>query len=227
MCLYCTEKTIPQVESDLCMMDDHSLKGRASPSSPCSATEEEFTIVLVTDGIKEEEESYPVAHQHHEDVKNPPNPVGDAVAASEISQDIMEKDKIRLQQESEDEQKNAEEEFKIVMISDGIKEEVEDYPVTGLGPEEAKHIPGGAVAASQSEIRNMSEKEPNSCSLKKHRSGHKIERHFICTECDKKFDTQALFEDEPVSKFCLVLIAFHGSSRTGEYLELFLMSEAR
>ncbi|XP_078512697.1 uncharacterized protein LOC144772331 [Lissotriton helveticus] len=178
-------------ESDLCMMDDYSLRGRTSPHSPCSVKEEEFTIVLVSDGIKQEEESCPLDDQHHKEVKNIQNSAGDAVSASEILQDNTDENKTRSQQEIEDEQKNAEEHFTIVTVSDSIKEEVEDYPVTGPSPEEASPIP--KTAASQSEIRNMSEQDPSSYLLKKHQRAHRIERHFTCTTCETTFNKKALF----------------------------------
>ncbi|KAJ1112224.1 hypothetical protein NDU88_000492 [Pleurodeles waltl] len=181
-------KHLPSQESDLCLMEDYILQGRESSTSHSS--EHSLTIEMISEGIKEESVTYPTGDRKPKEVQCILNPEGflslpepemtfvntvdgdgkgerhtsvtagleKVVEACSVGQHCIKmKGGVNNLKEKE---------FIIEMISDGIKEEEEVYPVADQDSEEVKNI--HSPAAKQPKARSLHEEESEACLQKSH-----------------------------------------------------------
>ncbi|KAJ1112240.1 hypothetical protein NDU88_000508 [Pleurodeles waltl] len=111
------------------------MEGSESPSSPVSAAD--FTIVLVSDSIKEEEESYPLAYASPGEGKRNNFPAGFPPLSPEPKGNFLDPDDGN---ESDDSTSvSSGEVFTPVKFLSSIKKEKGAYPIAKKNPKEAKN----------------------------------------------------------------------------------------
>ncbi|XP_078512713.1 uncharacterized protein LOC144772339 isoform X2 [Lissotriton helveticus] len=160
--------------------------------------EQDLTIVMISDSIKEEEKPFPMAELNPGDVKNFPGTAGPVITNS-VSRSKEKEGLCPLDNEDPDRRHkdslSQKQEFTIEMTSNSIKEEEEAFPMAELNPGDVKN---SRSPAEQSKEDSTSEKEPHAFAdykkvspLKSTTELHKTiqtdNNLFTCTVCEQSF----------------------------------------
>ncbi|KAJ1112248.1 hypothetical protein NDU88_000516 [Pleurodeles waltl] len=155
--------------------------------------EPELTIVMVSDGIKEEQEVYPLAEQNPGNVKNIHSPTEQELTIVMVSDSIKEEVELYpLAEQNPENVKNihspAEHDLTIVMVSDSIKEEEALYPLAEQNPRNVEQSKESSTSKkgphASAEYKEVS---PLKSTTELHQTLQTDKTLFNCAECQQSF----------------------------------------